>query len=392
MADEKPVDRQVASKPRLFYIDNLRILLTILVILHHLAIGYGAPGNNIYVEAGKISTVSTILMTLFLAINQAFFMGFFFMISSYFAPGSYDRKCPGPFVLDRLKRLGIPLLFYIVVLDPLINFVMARYRGYPGSLGQFLRLLLQNTLDHKALGVGPLWFVAVLLILSLVYVLWRLVFRTPVTPPPSEGKAPSNLAIAGFALVLGLLTFVVRIWIPVGEQFDLLGIQFAHFVQYIALFIAGIVAYRRNWFSALSVSQAKVWLGMIVPLLLLFFALFAFGGALEGDLDSIMGGVHWQSLYYSVWEQFMCMAMVVTLLVWFRTKFNRQGSLARKMSAAAYATYIFHRPVITLLALALVSIRLDLGLKFVLVAPLAVAVSFLVGYAVKQLPVARYIV
>jgi glucan biosynthesis protein C len=362
------------------------------VILHHLAIGYGAPGNNIYVEAGEISTVSSILMTLFVAINQAFFMGFFFMISSYFAPGSYDRKGPGSFVLDRLKRLGIPLLFYIVVLDPLINFVMARYRGYPGSLGPYLTLHLQNTLDYKALGVGPLWFVAVLLILSLVYAVWRLVFRQPVAPPLSEGKAPSNWAIAGFALALGLFTFVVRIWIPVGKQFDLLGIQLAHFPQYIAMFIVGIVAYRRNWFSALSVSQAKVWLGMIVPLLLLFAALFVFGGALEGDLDSIMGGVHWQSLYYSIWEQFMCVAMVVTLLVWFRTKFNRQGSLARRMSAAAYATYIFHRPVITLLALALVSIRLDLALKFVLVAPLAVAASFLVGYLVKQLPIARDIV
>jgi glucan biosynthesis protein C len=392
MTNEKKVDQVTASKPRLFYIDNLRILLTILVILHHLAIGYGAPGNNIYVETGEISTLSTILMTLFVAINQAFFMGFFFMISSYFAPGSYDRKGPGPYVLDRLKRLGIPFLFYVVVLDPLINFVMARYRGFLGSLGEYLGLHVNNTINYKALGVGPLWFVAVLLIFSLVYVLWRLVFKTPVTPPPSEGKAPGNLAIAGFALVLGLLTFLVRIWIPVGEQFDLLGIQFAHFVQYIALFIAGIVAYRRNWFSALSVSQARVWLGMIVPLLLLFFALFAFGGALEGDLDSIMGGLHWQSLYYSVWEQFMCMAMVVTLLVWFRTKFNRQGSLARKMSAAAYATYIFHRPTITLLALALVSIRLDLALKFVLVAPLAVALSFLVGYVVKQLPIARDIV
>jgi hypothetical protein len=284
------------------------------------------------------------------------------------------------------------LLFYIVVLDPLINFVMARYRGYPGSLGEYLGLHLQSAINYKALGVGPLWFVAVLLIFSLVYVLWRLVFKTPVAPPPSEGKAPSNLAIAGFALVLGLLTFVVRIWIPVGKQFDLLGIQLAHFVQYIGMFIVGIVAYRRNWFSALTVAQAKVWLGSIVPLLLLFIALLVFGGALEGDLEPSMGGVHWQSLYYSIWEQFMCMAMVVTLLVWFRTKFNRQGSLARKMSAAAYAAYILHRPAITLLALALMSIRLDLALKFVLVAPLAVALSFLVGYAVKQLPVARDIV
>ena len=46
MTNEKPVDRQVPSRPRLFYIDNLRILLTILVILHHLAIIYGGSGGG----------------------------------------------------------------------------------------------------------------------------------------------------------------------------------------------------------------------------------------------------------------------------------------------------------------------------------------------------------
>ena len=389
MTNEKPVDHKVASKPRLLYIDNLRILLTILVILHHLAIGYGASGNNPYVERGEISTVSTILMTLFVAINQSFFMGFFFMISSYFTPGSYDRKGSGPYVLDRLKRLGIPLVFYIVVIDPLLSYVLARYSSYQGSLGEYLRLYLDN---YDRLGVGPLWFVAALLVFSLVYVLWRLLVRRPATPPPSEGQAPSNLVIAVFALALGLLTFVVRLWMPVGKEWELLGFQIAHFSQYIALFIVGIVAYRRNWFSALSVAQAKVWLGMIVLLFLLFPLLFVAEGALEGTADVAMGGPTWQSLAYSVWEQFMCMAMIISLLVWFRTRFNRQGSLARAMSAAAYATYILHRPTIILLALVLQGIRLDLALKFVLVAPLAVALSFSVGYVVKRLPLARDIV
>jgi hypothetical protein len=389
MTIESTADQKVTSKPRLFYIDNIRILLTILVILHHLAIGYGASGNNPYIEAGEISTVSTILMTLFVAINQSFFMGFFFMISSYFTPGSYDRKGPGPYVLDRLKRLGIPLLFYIVVIDPLLGFVLSRYYGYQGSFGEFLS---QQLGSYNRLGVGPLWFVAALLIFSLVYVLWRLAIKPSATPPPSEGKAPSNLAIAGFALALGLLTFVVRIWIPVGKEFELLGFQLAHFVQYIALFIVGIVAYRRNWFSALTVAQGKVWFRVVLLLLVLFPVLFVTAGALEGDIDKAFGGVHWQSLAYSVWEEFMCLAMVVTLLVWFRTRFNQQGSLTQKMSAAAYATYIFHRPTIILLAIALSSIKLDLALKFVLVAPVAVSLSFLVGYAIKRLPLARDIV
>ena len=59
------------------------------------------------------------------------------------------------------------------------------------------------------------------------------------------------------------------------------------------------------------------------------------------------------------------------------------------MSSAAYATYIFHPPVITLVALALRGIKLDLALKYVLVAPVAVAASFLVGVLVKKLPLAR---
>ena len=389
MTNDSATDQKVDSKPRLLYIDNLRILLTILVIMHHLAIGYGGPGDWAYREPGEMGMVSTILITLFLAINQSFFMGFFFMISSYFTPASYDRKGAWPYLKDRLIRLGIPLLFYMFVITPLLSYVLSRFYGYQGSLGDYLNRFLQ---DFQGLTVGSLWFVAALLIFSIFYVLWRLLPMPSITLDPNEGKAPSNLAIAGFALVLGLLTFVVRIWLPVGWAAPLLNFQLAHFVQYIALFIVGILAYRGNWFECLTAAQGKTWFRMVLILLVLFPILFVTAGALEGDIDKAFGGIYWQSLAYSVWEQFMCMAMVVTLLVWFRTRFNQQGSLTQKMSAAAYATYIFHQPVIILLAIALSSIRLDLALKFVLVAPLAVALSFLVGYAIKRLPLARDIV
>jgi len=107
------------ERPRLFYIDNLRILLIVLVVLHHLAITYGAPGDWPYRE-GQPDMVASVVFALFGAINQAFIMGFFFMISGFFTPGSYDRKGGGPFLKDRLLRLGIPVLFYIVIIDPLV--------------------------------------------------------------------------------------------------------------------------------------------------------------------------------------------------------------------------------------------------------------------------------
>jgi len=184
-------------------------------------------------------------------------------------------------------------------------------------------------------------------------------------------------------------TFLVRIWLPVGWEFMLLHLQFPHFAQYIAMFIVGIVAYQRGWLAELTESQARLWRWVVLGLIVLFPIIFVLGGALEGNSDAFAGGLTWQSFAYSLWEQLMCVAMIVTLMVWFRTRFNSQGAIGKVMSSAAYATYIFHAPVIVLLALALREIRLDLALKFALVAPIAIGLSFVVGYLVKRLPYAR---
>jgi hypothetical protein len=360
---------KTTTRPRLLYIDNLRILLTILVIMHHFAIGYGGPGDWIYNEQGPMSDISELLMTLLLAINQAFFMGFFFMISSYFSPGSVDRKGSRAFLIDRLKRLGIPLLFYVFVINPLTTYPVAKLNGFSGTLWDIF-------INVREWNFGVMWFVASLLVFALVYLLWRQLAKSSDTRTRSEGEAPGNVAIAIFALVVGLATFVVRIWIPVGYSVPVLNLQPPFFVQYIALYVIGIIAYRRNWFEGLSDSQGKTWRVVALVLIALFPVMFIAGGAMEGVLDPFFGGLHWQAFAYA-------------LLVWFRNRFTEQGRLAKTMSGAAYGTYVFHAPVIVLVALALRGIRLDMGLKYVLVVPFAVAAAFLVGYIVKRLPVAR---
>ncbi|MFC2007931.1 acyltransferase family protein [Chloroflexota bacterium] len=382
------INTQPMKKGRVLYIDNLRIVLTALVILHHLAIQYGGPGNTYYVEEGQMSDISTILMTLFLAINQSFFMGFFFMVSSYFSPGSFDRHGAGPYVRDRLKRLGIPLLFYILVISPLLQYVLALSRGFTGSILEFIPKMIASLPD---LDVGPLWFVAALLFFSLLYVLWRLFFQPTLSHQHSANRAPSNGAIVLFGVALGLVTFIVRVQFPVGWEFVVVHWQFSHFSQYIAMFVIGLIAYQRGWLAGLTEAQGKAWRWVILALIMVFPVLFVFGGALEGNLEPFMGGIHWQSFAYSLWEQFMCAAMVVTLVVWFRKRFNNQNTLGKALSSGAYATYVIHIAVIVLLALALRGIHLDMALKFVLVAPFAVTLSFIVGYLIKKLPIARNI-
>ena len=122
-----PSDTTVSrtAPPRDLYIDRLRTIMTAFVILHHTAITYGASGSWFYNELHVSGELPSILLTLFCATNQAYFMGFFFLLAGYFTPGSLERKGYGQFIGDRFTRLGIPLLAFIFVLGPLTAAMVA---------------------------------------------------------------------------------------------------------------------------------------------------------------------------------------------------------------------------------------------------------------------------
>ncbi|MHC4630323.1 MAG: acyltransferase family protein [Planctomycetota bacterium] len=377
------------EKARLLFIDNLRILLITLVIMLHLSITYGGVGDWYYKE-GQPDDISFVLLIWHNCTIQAFSLGSLFMISGYFTAASYDRKGPRRFLKDRLLRLGIPLLCYDFVIGPLLAYPLIQVGAQesPGSYYEFLARYYSGF--H--IGTGPLWFVEALLIFAAFYVLWRLLIKRTAGAGQSDTKFPSCMTIAVLALVLGIVSFTVRIWLPIGWSFEPLNLQFPFFPQYICLFTIGVVAYRRNWLMRIDDAVGKFWLSIgIIFIVVLFPAMFVAGGAFEGDVSSFAGGFHWQCLAYSVWEQFIGVAMVIGLSVLFRERLNRQGKLARIMSASSYTAYIVHAPVLVLLALAIRSITLYPLLKFALAGLIAVPLCFALGNFIRQLPLARRI-
>lgn len=124
VGDTAPIQpvSQATSRVRIFFLDHLRAALTVLVVLHHLAVIYGANAAFYYVEPpAPKDQLAFLLLLAFVLVNQAYFMGCFFLISRYFTPGSFDRKGPGAFYKDRLLRLGIPLTVYAFVLSPIAS-------------------------------------------------------------------------------------------------------------------------------------------------------------------------------------------------------------------------------------------------------------------------------
>lgn len=373
-------DVQAKTATRLLFVDNIRILLTVLVLLHHLMIIYAGSGSwGLYTE-GRQDILSGVLGTWFCASNQAYFMGLFLLISAYFVPGSVERKGAGRFVKDRLIRLGIPLALYSWIIEPVTRYLIPRLTGGEGLVWwQYI-----PGVRNAFLGAGPLWFVELLLLLCVGYVLWRRFFRRqPVTVVDSP--FPSNRTIALFALLMGLVTFVVHLWLPMGWEFTPLNLQFPYFALYIAMFVVGLMAYRRNWLLNLPEATGKFWLRIAAALVMFFVPLAVAGGAMETN-EPFLGGWHWQSLAYCWWESFLCVSMCIGLVYLFRRRVDRQGQGARFLSANAYAAYILHGVVITAVALLMRDLDLYPLLKFVLASAIALPLIFGLSSLIRKLP------
>jgi len=377
------------EKSRLYFIDNLRILLITLVMMIHLSISYGGEGSWYYKE-GRADTFTAVMLTWHNAIIQAFSMGLFFLISGYFTPGSYDRKGAGRFLKDRLLRLGIPILCYDLIIGPLMVRPLVRFGtqessgSYPGFLAGYY--------SSFHIGTGPLWFVEALLIFAGCYVLWRALTKSHALVVRTESRVPSSLAVALFALAISIITFIIRIWLPLGWNFEPLNFQFPFFTQYICMFIVGIAAYKRNWLARIPDAMGKLWLAIaIIFILILFPVLFVSGGAMSGDISAFIGGLHWQCFALAVWEQFTGIATIIALLFLSRKYFNRQGNISKAASVSAYTAYIIHAPVIILVAIAIKNINLYPLIKFALAVLISVPLCFASANVIRQLPLARRI-
>jgi surface polysaccharide O-acyltransferase-like enzyme len=378
-----PQQSPSAQSNKLFYIENIKILLTVLVVLHHTFITYGASGGWYYTQ--KTTQMGALVpMTMFVSINQSFFMGFFFLLAAYFTGPSYDRKGTGQFITDRLMRLGIPLLFYSFVLSPFISYLV-----YYFGKGHHINYLQYLSGYDSWIDFGVMWFVAALLVFTFIYVAGRSLIKVTFKKPL---PAPGTAAILLFAVLLGVVSFLVRILFPVGWVLKPLGFQLGHFPQYIALFIVGLLAYRNQWFESLSKQTGKR-LALSAWLCLLFFPVFfLIRLKLNMPVAWYSGGFHWQSLLYAVWEQWIGLSILTALLSRGKRLWNKSSVLLGKLARCSFAVYIFHPLAIVGLSLAVRNWAVDPVIKLLFVAPLAVLISFLLGRLILWIPGVKKII
>jgi hypothetical protein len=365
----------VQTSAHVFFLENLKVFLTILVVLHHAAITYGADGGWFYQEVKHTVLPDSVILTMFAATNQSFFMGLFFFISGCFVATSLAKKTARQFLMDKLIRLGIPVLLFVVLIYPLTIWVGYYPFTFASFTTDFPRLLTDIKLEHT----GPAWFVAVLLIFNLI----ALVFKSPLIKLSQTKKTITGLQCLIIAFAIGAISFATRLVFPDG--FVVLNVQLSYMPQYVFYFFAGVVLSKTGVTKLAESQKIMPWL---IPSLVLLGILTAAVSILLAT-EPFRGGTNPYSIFYSFTQGFQSVGFSLVCLILFYRRSNQSPWWGGYPARAAYGAFFIHALVLVALTIALKPLVMAPILKFLLLGLLGVPASFVCGYWLTRLPLLR---
>ena len=286
-------------------------------------------------------------------------------------------KGPWPYLRDRVRRLGLPLLVYGFVLGPITIALAQTARGKPFI--DTLRWLWRHAEFEK----GPLWFAWALLIFAVVVALWGALVKQGNTPA-SARPFPSNAALFVAALVTGAAAFALRLVWPVGRE--VWGLQLGYFASYTVLFVAGCLAAAPRWLEAWPAAQVSTWRRIAWITLPVLPAVALFGGRLLGLEGQPEGGWSVPALVYAMWEPLLAWGVILGLLQSCRHRFDVLAPFGQRLARRAFAIYVIHPPVVVGVALAWRVVAAPALLKFVVTGSVACVLCYLLAGALLRVP------
>lgn len=370
----------------IYFVQWLRVILIVLVVAHHAGQAYGPTGGEWPVDDPAKSP----WLGLFFMFNAAFFMGFFFLISGYFVRASYDRKGATRFLQERLVRLGLPLIFVTVFIFGSISFLDST------SQLSYFNFLLFQYLGQWQIEMGPLWFLAQLLALCILYTLYRALTASNTAASYRVLAVPNNQMIVIYTILLGFCGMGLRGFYQQDYWVSILGIipiEIVHLPQYLSLFLIGIVAGQGRWFEKLSGNLGLKWFVTALVAFTLAVAVRPFVTSLPADVMpfSLTSNAVWNILWGFL-EAFVCVGLIIGLLIFSRKHFSRASSWLEQLDKNVFGIYIIHVFILVGIQQVLVDFALPALVKFSIAGISGLLLSYLNVVLLRQIPWLRRVI
>ena len=371
-------------------IDHLRSFITVLVLAFHAALAYPTfgffdPANYLLgSSAPVIDGARWVGFDFFILLTNIFFMALMFFISGLFILPSLRRKGPKVFLLDRLKRLGIPYVFSLLVISPLAYYPSYRLSVTNNSFLSFID-------DLFWIGpwpVGPAWFIAMLLVFNFLVVPIHWFFgveKTRGMNEPEDRKPIVEKTFVFFVIlfVLGAVAYLPMLYFFAPSYWLTFGpfvFQVSRCVLYFFYFGLGVVLGSRGFETTVSGFGQRAGRGWIlwggVSVVALMWQLAAMNG-LYAHYTFPERWEHPQGwVNYGISFVFASAALSVFNLSLFHRFVIPQSRLVDSLCKNAYGIYLVHYPFIIWTQFILLDLPLDAAAKGAIVFVLALLGSW----------------
>lgn len=361
---------------RLHYIDWLRVLAVLLLFPFHTSRVFDT-GDPFYIKSQHLwEPLSNVLWFI-----SVWHMQLLFLLagaSTYFALG---KRSTGQYALERVKRLFVPLVFGILVLMPPQTWVGGQFNsGYSGSYwhyitsGDFLVMNIQDTGDYYGgFGVGHLWFILFLFLLSLI--------ALPLFAWGRTDKGARRMRAVSQRLAHPAWWLLPPLVIMLAE--GLPAIAGKNLVYYLVFFLLGYVVVAGSRFAQMA--QRYRWPTLIAGIGLSLW------WVLSGDLRDSLADPSFALAGLNYLGMLATWSMLTAFWGLGRRYLDHPGRSLSYLSEASYPLYLLHQTVIVVLAFSLVGLAVPGPVQWIAVFVASVVVTFGLYEVVRRVAPLRFL-
>ncbi|NIQ02028.1 MAG: acyltransferase family protein [Nitrospinaceae bacterium] len=373
---------------RIAFLDNLRSLMILLVVILHSSLAY----CNLTPWWPVWDDNRSVIFDIFVLIRDSFGMPVLFFIAGYFTlPALQRKKAVAAFLISKLKRLGIPLILGIYLLVPVMPYLGRVTRETSPSTGygefwlDFVKLSLDFKLEIMKTGQvfthGHLWFLSLLLAFYFLFLVFYVGLRKPVEEiikARPEGRDRTSGKTLSVLLILWFIPAVLAAWISLYVSnlawinfYNILVFRPVRFPVYFGYFLFGIYFNFRGGWRGLPL-PGNVAIILAFSVLLSVAYLTEVKTVLEEYPDyTLTVALTHHGLHSAVCLSYFCLLMALLFKYG-----NRSSRLSRALADNSYYIYWVHMPIVLGLQWIFHGIDWSIYIKFILAACFSIMFSY----------------
>ncbi len=371
---------------RKHFLDNLRWSVVLMVLVYHVFYNFNAEG--VFGGVGSFADVQ--YQDIILYVLYPWFMVALFLVSGVCSRYALASKGPGEFVRSRTVKLLVPSTVGLFVFQWILGCFNTRIAGAWDSIPSFAR--------YPAMvlsGVGPLWFIQLLWLYSLLAAMLFRIFQVKdhgAASGPSADCADAvpvgRHATSGRKLASGLALIVggfLLLWGAAQSQIDSPSTAQGLLNLYRPAFY--IVPFLLGYFIFSDERVQRLLSEISLPLLVA-----AVAGAVLYTLHYFGTDYTSPSCLQSVWTNLYAWVATLAMFGCYKRWADRASPVADYLTRSSFGLYIVHMTVCTGLCFVLKSSGLPVWSIYCLALAGTAAGSVLLYELLRRIPVLRWCV